>query len=87
MVLRRDTVAANWTLAILLTGESEDLGAKGFSHWSAYRRLFFTIAAAGRAMEGRDNLEQELIDHIALKVDSTNNGSQGSTDAISHSAH
>jgi hypothetical protein len=28
-------------------------------------------------MEGRDNLELELIDHIGLKVDSTNNRSQG----------
>jgi len=80
LVLGRYTVAANWTLAILLTGESEDLGAKGFSHWRAYRSLFLTIAAAGRAMEGRDNLELELIDHIALKVDSTDTGSQGSTD-------
>ncbi len=82
LVLPRYTVAANRTLAILLTGESEDLGAKGFSHWRACRRLFLTYAAAGRTMEGRNNLELQLIDHKALKVDSKDSRSQGSTDPI-----
>jgi hypothetical protein len=58
-----------WVLRFLIhrTGESEDLGAKGFRHWRAYRRLFLTYAAAGRTMEGRDNLELQLTDHIAFE--------------------
>ena len=77
MVFRGYTAIANRTLAILLTRESENLGATGFSLWCAHRRLFLAYAVAGRTMEGRDDLEPELIDHIALKVDLTNDRVKG----------
>jgi len=73
MVFRGYTAIANRTLAILLTSESENLGATGFSHWRTYRRLFLAYAAAGRTIEGRNDLELKLIDHIALTVDSDDN--------------
>jgi len=55
MVFRGYTAIANRTLAILLTNESENLGAAGFGHWCKYRCLFLAYAVAGRTMEGRDD--------------------------------
>jgi hypothetical protein len=77
MVFRGYPAVANRTFAILLTSETENLGATGFSYWCEYGRLFLAYAVAGRTMEGRDDLELELIDHIALKVDSTNDRVKG----------
>jgi len=64
MVFRGYTAIANRTLAILLTSQSENFGATGFSYWCTYRHLFLAYAVAGRTMEGRDDLELELINHI-----------------------
>ena len=77
MVFRGYTAIANRALAILLTSESENFGATGFSQWCADRRLFLAYATAGRTMEGRDDLELKLIDHIAVTVDSMNGRVKG----------